>query len=130
MCPFTKWGLDFIGPVNPPSLTRHRFILTSIDYCTRWIEVETVQNCIAQVVTGFVENHIVTCFGMPFFLAYNNGTSSASLIFAQWSLKNHAIIKFSSNYYPQGNGVVEFTNKNLITVIKCLLDENPKEWHM
>ena len=36
--PFAKWGLNFIGPVNPPSSTRHRFILTMRDYCTRWIE--------------------------------------------------------------------------------------------
>ena len=32
--PFAKWGLDFIGPVNPHSLTGHAFILIAIDYCT------------------------------------------------------------------------------------------------
>ena len=66
--PFAKWGLDFIGPINPPSSTRHAFILTAMDYCKRWIEVETFKNCTAKVVTNFLEEHIVTRFGMPFTL--------------------------------------------------------------
>ena len=32
--PFTKWGLYFIGLVNPPSSIGHDFILTATDYCT------------------------------------------------------------------------------------------------
>lgn len=32
--PFSKWWLDFIGPVKPLSSTRHMFILTTTDYCT------------------------------------------------------------------------------------------------
>jgi hypothetical protein len=37
--PFSKWGLDFIGPINPPSSTRKFFILTATDYFTKWNEV-------------------------------------------------------------------------------------------
>ena len=83
VCPFSKWGLNFIGLVNPPSSTRHRLILIAIDYCTRWKEVETFLNCIAQVVTSFLKNHIVTQFGMPFFLVCNNRTYFVSLILTQ-----------------------------------------------
>ena len=115
---FAKGDLNFIGLVNPPSLTGHRFILTTIDYCTRWMEVEAFQNCTTQIVIGFLENHILTCFGMPFLLVCNNRTSFASLILTQWFLENKVIIRFSSNYYPQGNGVAKSTNKNLITIIK------------
>jgi hypothetical protein len=32
---FSKWGLDFIGPINPPSSTRHIFNLTATDYFTK-----------------------------------------------------------------------------------------------
>ena len=86
--PFAKWGLDFIGPINLPSLIGHRFILTAIDYCTRWTEAEAFQNCTTQIVTSFLENHIVTRFGMPFFLVCDNATSFASLILTQWALEN------------------------------------------
>jgi hypothetical protein len=33
--PFSKWGLDFIGPINPLSLAGKSFILTTTDYFTK-----------------------------------------------------------------------------------------------
>ena len=37
--PFAQWGLDFIGPINPPSSSSHKWILATIDYFTRWTKV-------------------------------------------------------------------------------------------
>ena len=34
VCPFARWGLDFIGPVNPSLSMRHIFILIATDYST------------------------------------------------------------------------------------------------
>lgn len=127
--PFSKWGLDFIEPINPSSSTGHMFVLTSIDYCMQWTKVETFRNCTIKVVTDFLEEHIVTRFEIPFFVVCDNGSYFASFFLTQWEFKNQFIIKFSSNYYPQGNGMSESTNKNLITIIKHLLTENRKDWH-
>ncbi|XP_059067909.1 uncharacterized protein LOC131858630 [Cryptomeria japonica] len=38
-------------------------------------------------------------------------------------------LKTSSNYYPQGNGLAESTNKNLIRLIKRMGSEHKREWH-
>lgn len=38
--PFQQWGLDFIRVINPNSSFRHKFILTAIDFFTRWADVE------------------------------------------------------------------------------------------
>jgi hypothetical protein len=38
-------------------------------------------------------------------------------------------LKYSANYYPQGNGLAESTNKNLIKIIKRTVVENHKNWH-
>jgi hypothetical protein len=35
----------------------------------------------------------------------------------------------SYNYYPQGNGMVESTNKNLIQVFKKIIFGNERNWH-
>jgi hypothetical protein len=35
----------------------------------------------------------------------------------------------SSNYYPQGNGLAESTNKTLIQIIKKTIEANHKNWH-
>jgi hypothetical protein len=37
--PFSKWGLDFIGPINPPSSAGQVFILTATNYFKKWAEV-------------------------------------------------------------------------------------------
>jgi transposase InsO family protein len=34
----------------------------------------------------------------------------------------------STPYYPQGNGLAESSNKNLIKIIKRLLEDNKKAW--
>jgi hypothetical protein len=38
-------------------------------------------------------------------------------------------MKYSASYYPQGNGLAESTNKNLIKIIKRTVVENHKNWH-
>jgi hypothetical protein len=35
-------------------------------------------------------------------------------------------MKYSANYYPQGNGLEESTNKNLMKIIKRIVLENHK----
>ena len=84
--PFAKWGLDFIGPVNPPSSNGHTFILTTIDYYARWIEVETFKNYVANVVTDFLEEHII--FGMTFAFVHDNGYAFTSIFLTQWEFEN------------------------------------------
>lgn len=37
--------------------------------------------------------------------------------------------KTSSNYYPQGNGLDESTNKKLLRILKRKLENNPRTWH-
>jgi hypothetical protein len=35
----------------------------------------------------------------------------------------------SSNYYPQGNGLVESTNKSLVQILKKIVATNQRDWH-
>jgi hypothetical protein len=44
-------------------------------------------------------------------------------------LKKGIKIKYSANYYPQGNGLVESTNKNLLKIIKKTIFNNQRDWH-
>ena len=39
LTPFDKWGMDFIGPIDPPSNGKS-YILVCIDYLTRWVEAK------------------------------------------------------------------------------------------
>lgn len=35
--PFKKWGIDFVGPVDPPSRGK-QYILVCMDYVTKWLK--------------------------------------------------------------------------------------------
>jgi hypothetical protein len=47
---FEKWAIDFVGPINPPGKrTGARYIITVIEYLTRWDEVKLVKDCSATI---------------------------------------------------------------------------------
>ena len=39
-------------------------------------------------------------------------------------------LHYYANYYPQGNGLAESTNKNLIRILKKTVIENQRSWHL
>ena len=43
--------------------------------------------------------------------------------------KYHITLGNYTAYYPQGNGLIESSNKSLVNIIKKLLEENKKSWH-
>ena len=127
--PFAKWGLDFIGPINLPSSGHHQYILTATDYYTRWIDAQSLKNCTTEIVMKFLEENIITRFGCPHAFVCDNGPAFRSLKFSSWAFDYGITLNFSSNRYLQGNGLTESTSKNLLSAIKKLLDNNPRDWH-
>jgi hypothetical protein len=71
-----------------------------------------------EVVINFLEQHIITRFGVPTTLVFDNATYFSSLKLIEFSLEKGIILKYVANYYPQGNGLDESTNKNLICILK------------
>jgi len=43
--------------------------------------------------------------------------------------KYHITLRHSTSYHPQGNGLVESSNKSLVNIIKKLLELNKKSWN-
>jgi transposase InsO family protein len=102
--PFSKWGLDFIGPINPPSSTGQVFILIATNYFTKWDEVVPLKRSIDDQVISFLENNIFSRFGLPLEIITDNGlafiSTKLTYFLAKLGVKNFT----SSTYYPQGNG--------------------------
>jgi hypothetical protein len=48
---------------------------------------------------------------------------------SKFALEKGIKLKYSASYYPQGNGLAESTNKNLIKIIKRTVVESHKNWH-
>ena len=66
----------------------------------------------------FLQNHIMTRFGVPIFLDFYNASYFSSIKLTTFANNKGFKLDYFSNYYPQGNGLVESTNKNLIKILK------------
>jgi hypothetical protein len=63
---FDKWVIDFVGLINPPGKhTGARYIITAIEYLTRWPEAREVKDCSAATAAWFIFDDIITRFGCP-----------------------------------------------------------------
>lgn len=64
----------FLFPINPPARHSHaRYIITAIDYLTRWAEAEPVQDCSTATAARFLFENIITRFGCPRSLTSDKG---------------------------------------------------------
>ena len=66
---------------------------------------------------------------MPETLVFDNASYFSSEELTEFSLEKGISIRYSANYYPQGNGLAESTNKNLLKILKRSIAENNRNWH-
>ena len=110
---FQIWGLDFIGPIYPASSKGHKFILTTVEYFTKWAEAAPLRRQTGECVAQFIKEHILCRFGIPQKIITDNSTH-----FRGWQsaelMEKYGIQKVeSSPYNQQSNGQVESFNKIL-----------------
>ncbi|XP_057852363.1 uncharacterized protein LOC131062675 [Cryptomeria japonica] len=123
-----KWGIDFIGTINPPSSVGHRWVITATDYFTRWTEAVALKESNESASLNFYDD-LVTRFGVPESIISDNALVFVGLRVSDSAVKNGIYLNTSSNYYLQGNGLAESTNENLIRIIKRTLQDNQRDWH-
>ncbi|GAU51332.1 hypothetical protein TSUD_412790 [Trifolium subterraneum] len=101
--PFSMWGIDMIGRIEPKASNGHRFILMAIDYFTKWVEAASYANVTKQVVVRFIKNHIICRYGVPNKIITDNGTNLNNKMMKdlcdEFKVEHHN----SSPYRPQMN---------------------------
>ena len=70
--PFAKWGMDIVGPY-PPAAGQRRYAFVAVDYFTKWVEAEAVKSITTSEVQKFIWKNIITRFGMPQSIVFDNG---------------------------------------------------------
>ena len=119
LTPFQKWGMDFIGLIDPLSNGKS-YIFVCIDYLTKWVEVKAMKHSHDEKVVEFLYEEIFTHYGVPKELVIDQGAQfTSNLILAL--MKQYNIRHRKSNpYHPQANGQAEVTNcelENILTKI-------------
>ena len=81
------------------------------------------------LVTSFLESNILTRFGVPDSLVFDNASYFNSIDLTQYPLEKGIKVRYSANYYPQGNGLEESSNNNLINILKKTISNNHRDYH-
>jgi ribonuclease HI len=126
--PFHTWGLDLIGPINPPS-GGYIWILAATEYFTKWVEAIPLRKATGAAVANFIREHIITRFGIPHKIISDNGTPFVNKDVRE--VLEHYRIKHrrSTPYYPQGNGQADATNRMLLRILSKMVFDYGKGWN-
>ncbi|KAL0378454.1 UNVERIFIED_CONTAM: hypothetical protein Sradi_3150900 [Sesamum radiatum] len=71
-CPFTQRGVDIVGPFSV-AFGQRKFLLVTIDYFTKWVEVEPLARITEREVKKFIWKNIMYRFGIPREIISDNG---------------------------------------------------------
>ncbi|XP_024156341.1 uncharacterized protein LOC112164370 [Rosa chinensis] len=127
--PARGWALDLIGMIHPHSSLQHKFIIVATDFFTKWVETEPLKEASGATIRQFIFRNIICRFGIPEVLVSDRG--AAFMGGEVEKLVDDYGIQFvhSTPYYAQSNGQAKASNKIIITLLKKMLVENPRQWH-
>ncbi|KAM1184237.1 hypothetical protein ACFX15_013225 [Malus domestica] len=129
--PFRGWAMDVIGKITPTSgAAKHAWIIVATDYFTKWVEAKSYAELTSKEVCDFVEEHIVTRFGVPETIITDNGTIFTAERFKEYTANLNIRLEQSTPYYPQANGQAEASNKVLIGILEKIIKDRPGMWHL
>ena len=125
--PFQRVAVDLAGPLFPTTDRGNKYILTLVDYATRYpeaialpsIETERVAEALMEMFSRIgVPREMLTDMGSQFTSSLMNEVSRL-ISLKQWT---------TTPYHPSCNGLVERFNGTLKMILKRLCSEKPKDW--
>ena len=125
--PFEKWGMDFIGPIDPPS-KKKQYIIVCTDYLTKWVETKEIKVAIEEKVDEILRQNVFYKFGYPRELVTNQGNQFTYNMIEDLLSQHNIMHRTSIPYQPQANGQVEVTNRALESILTKVVINNIKYW--
>jgi len=124
--PFEKWGMDFVGPINPPSKQK-KYIIMCTDYLKKWAKRKAIKAATEEKLAEFLRENIFYKFGyLGELVTYQGSQFTSNLI--EDMLTHHKIKqRTSAPYHPQANGQVEVTNRALEGILTKVVRSSRKD---
>ena len=124
--PFERVGIDIVGPLNRTK-RGHKFILTLIDYGTKYPEAiplkTTDTHSVAEALLG-----IFSRVGIPKEILSDQGSNFTSALMQELCKLLHVKKLKSTPYHPEANGLVERFNGTLKRMLTCFVQDEQLEW--
>ena len=125
--PFERVAVDIVGPIIPRASDGSKYILTIVDFSTRWPEAVALRNIEAVTVAeAMVE---VFCrVGIPKEVLSDRGSQFTSTMMSEFYRLMNVRGLQTTPYHPMCNGLCERFNGTLKKMLKRMAVEQPKEW--
>ena len=124
--PFYQIGIDYVGPL-PITENGNRYIITAMDYFTKWPEAKAVAEATAKETAGFIYEDIICRHGCPKRILTDRGSHFNNQMVNELMTRFGIKHKLSTPYHPKTNGLIERFNKTLCEGLAKLTD-NGKNW--
>ena len=126
--PFKRVAIDLFGPISPPSEEGHRYILTLVDFATRYPEAVPLKTIDTETVAEALVN-IFSRLGVPEEILSDLGTQFVSDCMKEVTRLLSIKQITTTPYHPMCNGLTEKFNGTMKPMLKRLCNEQPREWH-
>ena len=124
---FDCWGIDFLGPFNPPS-HGNSYILVAVDYVSKWVEAIASPTNDARVVLKMFKTIIFPRFGVPRVVISDGGSHFINKQFESLLRKHGVKHKVATPYHPQTSGQVEVSNKQIKAILAKVVGTSKRDW--
>ena len=125
--PFSRVGVDLVGPIVPASDRNNRYIIVMVDHATRYPEASPLKNIETPTVAEALFE-MWSRVGIPVEVLSDKG----SQFVGEMMREVHRLLSVrgisTTPYHAQCNGLVERFNATLKSILRKLCSEKPRTW--
>lgn len=125
--PFERVAVDLVGPIFPATDRGNRYILTMVDYSTRYPEATALKGIETERVAEALFEFF-TRLGIPKEILSDMGTQFTSNLMKEVGRLLSLAQLTTTPYHPACNGLVEKFNGTLKQMLRRMAAERPKDW--
>lgn len=125
--PFSRVAVDIVGPIEPRASDGSRYILTVVDYATKYPEAIALR----KIDTISVAEALLDVFsrvGIPREILSDRGSQFTSDMIQEFYRLLSVRNIYTTPYHAMCNGLVERFNGVLKGMLKRMCREQPKQW--
>src|SRR6266540_418171 len=120
--PFQRIEIDIVGLLTITK-KRNRYIMTAIDYFTKWLIAKAIKEVTAKTISKFIYEKIICKHGCSQVLQSDRKTHFINRVIQNLSEKFRIKYRLFTPYHLQTNGLVERFNQTLCEKLAKMAEE-------
>lgn len=125
--PFRRVAVDLVGPIQPVTDRGNRYILTLVDYATRYPEAVALPRIETERVAEALFE-IFSRMGVPHEILSDMGSQFTAELMQEVGRLMSLKQLHTTPYHPICNGLVEKFNGTLKRMLRRMCNERPRDW--